>query len=82
MLNVTEVINAFGGYKEAQRRLGVSRALLAEWEVQGIPPKRWEHLAEVAGLIGRADLTVDVIRGAAPTKSSRSTAPPDAQAAE
>lgn len=66
MLNVTEVIGAFGGYREAQRLLGVSRAALAEWETKGIPAKRWEHLARVATLIERPDITVDVVRAALP----------------
>lgn len=69
MLNVTEIISAFGGYREAQRLLGVSRAALAEWEVKGIPAKRWEHLSNIAGLIGRNDITVDVVREAAPPRA-------------
>ena len=69
MLNVTQIIDAFGGYKEAQILLGVSRAALAEWEIKGIPAKRWENLSKIASLIGREDITVDVVRAAAPPRA-------------
>lgn len=69
MLNVSQIIEAFGGYDPTRRLLGVSRSLLAEWETSGIPAKRWEQVAEIAGLIGRPDITVDIVRSASPSKS-------------
>jgi hypothetical protein len=66
-LNVVEIIDAFGGYRQAGKLLGVSRSQLGEWTQSGIPPKRWEHIATVAAVIGRDDITFDVVRAAAGT---------------
>lgn len=71
MMDVTQVIETFGGYSEAQVLLGVSRPTLALWEVAGIPPKRWPQIVEVARLLERPDITIDVLAKVRPSKTPK-----------
>jgi hypothetical protein len=69
MMDVTQVIEAFGGYSQAQLLFGVSRSLLAEWEVKGIPPKRWLQLVELARRLDKPGITVEALSTARPSKT-------------
>jgi hypothetical protein len=68
MMNVTQVIDRFGGYGEAQILFGVSRPTLALWENEGIPPKRWTQIAELARRLNKPGLTIDVLAKVVPSK--------------
>lgn len=68
MMNVTQVIEAFGGYEKARRLFGVSRSLLAEWEVSGIPSKRWTQLVELATDLKVGGISLQSLAEAAPSK--------------
>jgi hypothetical protein len=76
-MDVRDIIDAFGGYHDAGRRLGVARSTLALWEVEGIPPKRWQQIvAELRR--SPVEITLDVLAGTLPSKpraTSRCTEP-------
>lgn len=68
MMDVTQVIEAFGGYGQAQLLFGVSRPALAEWEAKGIPAKRWAQIAELAKRLEKPGLTIEVLSTVRPSK--------------
>ena len=68
-MNVSQVITAFGGYSSAQTLFGVSRSLLARWEEEGIPTKRWAQLVEVAKLKGVPGVTFESLSSVTPSKA-------------
>lgn len=68
-MNVSEIIEAFGGYHEAGRLLGVSRSLLSRWEEEGIPPKRWPSIAALSEKYATKALSLEDLAAAAPTKA-------------
>lgn len=70
-MNVSQVIEAFGGYEEAGLLFGVSRSLLAEWEQKGIPGKRWRQIAALAEIKSIPQITLDVLAHAEPSKAPR-----------
>lgn len=70
MMNVTEVIEALGGYGETCDVLGVSRSLLVLWEAEGIPARRWRQIAKVAALKGRSDITIETMCHVEPSKAA------------
>jgi hypothetical protein len=59
VMDVSQVIEAFGGYQKAQQALGVSRSLLARWEEEGIPAKRWTQIATVSRVLADRVFTVE-----------------------
>lgn len=67
-MDVTEVINSFGGYKEAQRLLGVSLPLLFRWEEVGIPPKRWSQIVGLARQKGISGLDFEALSKVFPSR--------------
>lgn len=68
-MTVSQIIAKLGGPQEATKALGVSRALLYRWEVEGIPGKRWQHIAYVAKLKGVRGLTVEALAAATPNRA-------------
>ena len=70
METVTDIIRAFGGYRECQTTFGVSRSLLALWEVDGIPAKRWQQIVHLADKYGIEGVTLDMLSGLRPSKSA------------
>lgn len=68
VISVTQVIDAFGGYGKAQVLLGVSRPTLTLWEKQGIPPKRWRQIAELATRLEKPGLTIGALTKVRPSK--------------
>lgn len=71
MDNVTQVIERFGGYGKAQVLFGVSRSLLAEWEVKGIPPKRWPQIVELSKQVEGPAITIEALSRVRPSKEPR-----------
>lgn len=71
MDNVTQVIERFGGYGKAQVLFGVSRSLLAEWEVKGIPPKRWPQIVELSRQLAGPEITIDTLACVRPSKEPK-----------
>lgn len=69
-MNVTQLIESFGGYEKAGLVLGASRSLLFEWEVKGIPPKRWRQIAFLSKQHANQELTIEELAGVEPSKSS------------
>jgi hypothetical protein len=67
-MDVAQIIEAFGGQDEAIAILGVSKATLYLWEEEGIPPKRWKHLAEIAKRLSVPGVTMDVLMQARPSR--------------
>lgn len=68
MMNVTQVIEALGGYKRTCTLLGISRSLLVAWEREGIPARRWHQIAEVAALSDIPGITVETLCHVVPSK--------------
>lgn len=67
-MDVTQVIDAFGGYQQSQTLFGVSRGLLARWEEEGIPPKRWPQIVELARRLDVPGIDVETLAGVRPSK--------------
>lgn len=67
-MNVSQVIEKFGGYHEAAQLFGVSRSLLTKWEYDGIPAKRWMQIAKLAEIKKIDGVTIETLSSASPTK--------------
>lgn len=67
-MDVTQVIEAFGGYQSAQTLFGVSRSLLVRWEQLGIPPKRWLQIAALSRVHADRRFTVAQLALVVPSK--------------
>ena len=68
-MNVTQIITAFGGYQKAGMILGVSRSLLARWEEEGLPAKRWSQLAALSETHASRCFTVEELARVQPSKT-------------
>jgi hypothetical protein len=73
-MNVSEVIQAFGGYQQAGMVLGVSRTQFFDWEQKGIPPKRWKQIALLSQHHATKPLTIEELAQVTPTKQQTSEA--------
>lgn len=69
-MNVADVIQAFGGYREAGLLLGVSRSRLCEWERDGIPPKRWRQIEALSHQHCERPFSVAELAETAPTRDA------------
>lgn len=67
-MDVGQIIEAFGGHEAAKTLFGVSRATLYLWEEEGVPPKRWKQVAELAERLNVTGITFDVVMSAKPSR--------------
>lgn len=70
-MNVTQIIDAFGGYEDAALLFGVSRSLLTQWEQDGIPSKRWRQIVALAEMKNIKNITIESLADSAASKPPR-----------
>lgn len=67
-MDVSQVIAVLGGYRQTARLLGVKRSTLALWEVEGIPAKRWDQVAEISTRFAETPITLEMLSEVLPSK--------------
>jgi hypothetical protein len=68
-MDVSQIIEAFGGPDTALTLLGVSKPTLYLWQEEGIPPKRWKQISELADRLKIPGVTLDIIMQAQPSRT-------------
>ena len=69
VMDVTQIINAFGGQDAAMTLFGVSKPTLYLWQEEGLPPKRWKQIAELAERLNVAGVTMETVMEAQPSRT-------------
>jgi hypothetical protein len=65
-MDVTEIIEAFNGYRDLAAALGCGRTTVFMWETKGFPPARCLELADLAKSRGLKRITLRELMHAKP----------------
>lgn len=60
-MTTKDVIAAFGTAAQFARACGVSQVAVFNWKQNGIPPRRWRQIADLAQARGIDGITVETL---------------------
>ncbi len=61
-----EIISLLGGPVVVAKAVGCDRTRVLRWRAEGIPPRRWPKVVEVARAKGLAGITLDALNAGWP----------------
>lgn len=60
-MDADQIISALGGPVKLSLVLGIGQSAVSNWKVEGIPPARAVQLGTLAQLMGRPEITAEII---------------------